>query len=362
MKSNNGHKAIWIDLDNSPHVPFFSPIIKRFADQQYNVFITARDCAQTCGLADYYRFKYRRVGKHYGKNKALKVFGTLFRTVQLMPIAARVKPAAAVCHGSRAMVLASNLLRIPSVILMDYEFGRSLPFSKPTLLLFPEVVASSIALSDGGRIRTYPGIKEDVYVPFFEPRTSIKDELNLGDNDIVVTIRPPATEAHYHNAQSEGLFGAVLNRLGTVPNAKMIILPRNEIKQTAWIKEKWPELIRSGKIVIPPRVVDGLNLIWHSDLVVSGGGTMNREAAALGVPVYSIFRGPIGAVDRYLESNGRLTLLASAEDVQSKIDIRKRDHLANHRKSESRSLDSIMATLCRFIGEVNSADARGRRR
>jgi len=361
MKSNNGYKTIWIDLDNSPHVPFFSPIIRRFAEKNHNVFLTARDCAQTCGLADYYKFKYRRVGRHYGKNKALKVFGTLFRTLQLMPIAARVKPAAAVCHGSRAMVLASNLLRIPSVILMDYEFGKNLPFSKPTLLIFPEVVAASIALPDDGRIRSYPGIKEDVYVPFFEPSPSIKDELKLGDNDIVVTIRPPATEAHYHNAESEGLFGAVLNRLGAVPNLKMIILPRNEIKQTAWIKEKWPELIRSGKISIPSHVVDGLNLIWHSDLVVSGGGTMNREAAALGVPVYSIFRGPIGAVDRYLESNGRLTLLASVEDVQSKIDIRKRDHMGNHRKTESRSLDSIMATLCGFIGEGNLADARGRR-
>ena len=361
MKPNSGPKTIWIDLDNSPHVPFFSPIIKRLVEKRHNVFITARDCAQTCGLADYYGFKYRRVGKHYGKNKALKVFGTLFRTVQLMPIAARVKPAAAVCHGSRAMVLASNLLRIPSVILMDYEFGRSLPFSKPTLLIFPEVVASSLASSDNGRVRTYPGIKEDVYVPFFEPSPSIKDELKLDDNDIVVTIRPPATEAHYHNAASEGLFGAVLNRLGAVPNMKMIILPRNEVKQTAWIKEKWPELIRSGKIVIPPRVVDGLNLIWHSDLVVSGGGTMNREAAALGVPVYSIFRGPIGAVDRYLESEGRLTLLASVEDVQSKIDIRKRDRGGDHRKSESRALDSIMATLGGFIGEGDPADARGRR-
>ncbi len=361
MKSNSGHKTIWIDLDNSPHVPFFSPIIKRFAEKKYDVFITARDCAQTCGLADYYKVKYRKIGRHYGKNKALKVIGTLIRAVQLMPIAARVKPAAAVCHGSRAMVLASNLLRIPSVILMDYEFGRNLPFSKPTLFIFPEVVAASISPADTARVRSYPGIKEDVYVPFFEPSPSIKDELRLGDDNIVVTIRPPATEAHYHNAESEGLFGAVLNRLGAVPNIKMIILPRNEVKQTAWIKEKWPELIQAEKIVIPSHVVDGLNLIWYSDLVVSGGGTMNREAAALGVPVYSIFRGPIGAVDRYLESNGRLTLLTSVQDVQSKIDIRKRDSKPDHQRSESRSLESIMATLTGFIGEGGSADARGRR-
>jgi len=350
MKTNNGCKTIWIDLDNSPHVPFFSPIIKRFAENHHNVFLTARDCFQTCGLADYYNLKYQKVGKHYGKNKALKVIGTLIRTLQLLPIAARVKPAAAVCHGSRAMVLTANMLRIPSVVLMDYEFGRRLPFSKPTLLIFPEVVTASISLPENRRIRSYPGIKEDVYVPFFKPNPSIKDELKLHENQIVVTIRPPATEAHYHNAESESLYAEVLNRLGMVPDIKIVILPRNEVKQATWIKERWPELIRSEKIVIPAQVVDGLNLIWHSDMVVSGGGTMNREAAALGVPVYSIFRGPIGAVDRYLESNGRLTLLTSMQDVKSKIEVCKRDRKRHHQNAESRALDSIMATLSGFIG------------
>jgi len=349
MKSNNGYKTIWIDLDNSPHVPFFSPIIRRFAEKNHNVFLTARDCAQTCGLADYYKFKYRRVGRHYGKNKALKVFGTLFRTLQLMPIAARVKPAAAVCHGSRAMVLASNLLRIPSVILMDYEFGKNLPFSKPTLLIFPEVVAASSDFSDNGRLRSSPGIIEAAHVAFFEPSPSIKDELKLGDNDIVVTIRPPATEAHYHNAESEGLFGAVLNRLGAVPNLKMVILPRNEIKQTAWIKEKWPELIRTGKILIPSHVVDGLNLIWHSDLVVSGGGTMNREAAALDVPVYSIFRGRIGAVDRYLSETGRLTLLESKADVEKKLLVKKRVQQGETKSSNGKALEDVVWGVVRAL-------------
>ena len=75
--------------------------------------------------------------------------------------------------------------------------------------------------------------------------------LNWAKIKIIVTIRPPATEAHYHNPESEGLFSEVLNMLGAIDNVKMIILPRNEIKQTAWIKEKWPDLINSGKILIP---------------------------------------------------------------------------------------------------------------
>jgi uncharacterized protein len=346
-------KKVWIDLDNSPHVPFFLPIIKKFEENDYTVALTARDCFQTCGLADYHKLEYIRVGKHYGKNKAMKVLGTLLRVFQLLPIAVRMKPAAAISHGSRAMMLAANILKIPSVMLMDYEFTKGLPLqiAKPVLSIFPEVVLMNGTFTKNQRVASYPGIKEDVYVPFFKPDSSIKDELKLGDNKIVVTIRPPATEAHYHNPESEALFTEVLNSLGAVDIVKMIILPRNEVKQTAWIKQKWPEFIRSGKVVIPDHVVDGLNLIWNSDFVVSGGGTMNREAAALGVPVYSIFRGQIGAVDRYLEANGRLTLLESIEDVRSKIDIRKRNKKLHFQNVESPALDSIMATLFKFINE-----------
>jgi predicted glycosyltransferase len=346
-------KKVWIDLDNSPHVPFFQPIIKKFKGNGYTVVLTARDCFQTCGLADYHKLKYIRVGKHYGKNKVLKVIGTLLRVLQLLPIAIRMKPAMALSHGSRAMVLAANILNIPSVVLMDYEFTKGIPFSiaRPVLSINPEVVLVNATFKKNRRVASYPGIKEDVYVPFFKPDSSIKGELKLDDNQIVVTIRPPATEAHYHNPESEGLFTEVLNSLGAVDNVKMIILPRNEVKQTVWIKQKWPEFIRSEKVVIPKHVVDGLNLIWHSDFVVSGGGTMNREAAALGVPVYSIFRGQIGAVDRYLEADGRLTLLKSIADVRSKIDIRKRNKKPHIQKVESPALDSIMATLYKFINE-----------
>ena len=192
-----------------------------------------------------------------------------------------------------------------------------------------------------------------MYVPFFKPDVAIKNDLGLADDLIIVTIRPPATEAHYHNPESEMLFSEVLNMLGALDKVKMVILPRNEVKQTAWIKESWPDLLSSGKAVIPDKVVDGLNLLWHSDLVVSGGGTMNREAAALGVPVYSIFRGKIGAVDRYLSENGRLCLLTSTEDVRNKIMVKKRSKSNGKREPDSGALDAIMDALCGLINELS---------
>ena len=165
----------------------------------------------------------------------------------------------------------------------------------------------------------YSGLKEDVYVSSFRPDSSILRKLKLKEEDIVATIRPPATEAHYHNPESEKLFFAVVEFLGSNSDVRMVILPRNEKTQRDLVYATWHKWCDEGKIIVPDQVLNGLDLIWHSDFVVSGGGTMNREAAALGVPVYSIFRGKIGAVDRYLAEKGRLILIETAEDVRSKI-------------------------------------------
>ena len=289
--------------------------------------LSARDCFQVCGLADLYDFQYKRIGRHYGKNKILKVVGTLIRSLQLLPTALREKPALAVSHGSRSQLITANLLRIRLVMLFDYEYtqGKGIGFVTPKWVIGPEVISDTVIESDKTRFLTYPGIKEDVYVPSFRPNPTILNELGIEGDDFVVTIRPPATEAHYHNPESDKLFYAVVEFLGHHSHVRIVILPRNEKKQTALVKNTWPEWSATGKIIIPDHVVNGLDLIWYSDFVVSGGGTMNREAAALGVPVYSIFRGKIGAVDRYLSNTGRLTLIESAEDIPKKIVLARRN-------------------------------------
>jgi len=314
-------KTIWIDLDNSPHVPFFSPIIKELRKNGYEVLLTARDCSQTCGLADLFHLPYKRIGRHYGKQKFLKVAGTVFRALQLTSAVRKEKPHLAVSHGSRAQMISARILNVPSIVIMDYEHVKGI--FNPNWIMMPEVISNDAIKYDKDRIIQYPGIKEDVYVPAFKPDPAIKEELGVGPDDLLVTIRPPATEAHYHNPQSEALFSAVVKLLGAVQNVRMVILPRNDVQKEE-IRREWPEWCGNGKIIIPEKVVDGLNLLWHSDLVISGGGTMNREAAALGVPVYSIFRGKIGNVDRYLCKTGRLILLESVKDVENKIAVRKR--------------------------------------
>ena len=143
----------------------------------------------------------------------------------------------------------------------------------------------------------------------------MRARLGIAEDELLVTVRPPATEAHYHNPEAEALLTATLEKFRDMPGARVLLLPRNK-NQEADLRAVWTAEIASGKIVIPARVEDGMNIIWNSDLVVSGGGTMNREAAAMGVPVYSIFRGPIGAVDRFLSEHGRLVLLENVDQVR----------------------------------------------
>jgi predicted glycosyltransferase len=317
-------KKIWIDLDNTPHVPFFKPIIRELGKCGHTVVLTARDAFQVCDLATQSGLKYTKVGRHYGKNRLRKVFGLVWRSIQLLPFVLRERPVVGLSHGSRAQILLCNLLRFPTIMVNDYEHAKTPPLVRPRWEIVPEILSNEhLHCRRRERILTYRGLKEDVYAPEFRPDPALLTHLNL-NGDVIATVRPPATEAHYHNPDSEKLFVEFMCRLCATPGTKAVLLPRNKNQETE-IRKQWPQWFEHSKVVIPAKAVDGLNLLWHSDLVVSGGGTMNREAAALNVPVYSIFRGKTGAVDRRLQSEGRLVLIESIEEIQSRIAFRHRD-------------------------------------
>ena len=329
--ARSAKKKVWIDLDNSPHVPFFKPIISELEARGYDVTLTARDCFQVFELADLANLQYKRIGRHYGKNTLAKLMGLGVRTLQMLPTVLREKPHLALSHGSRSSFVVATLLRIPTILICDYEHAQRWRFPRLAWVMAPEIIPDRAFTSTGidqDHILRYPGIKEDVYTPFFLPDPAGKTRLGLNQSDTIVTIRPPATEAHYHNPESETLLTSVLTRLSQQPDTKTVLVPRTA-KQGQELRRLWPGEFASGRFLIPPQVVDGLDLIWCSDLVISGGGTMNREAAALGVPVYSIFRGKLGAVDQYLSEKGRLVLLQSTDDVGSKLKLVKRDRSPN---------------------------------
>jgi len=337
-------KKIWIDIDNSPHVPFFMPIIEEIQKRGHRVLLTARDSYQVCELLEFHHLECKVVGSHWGKNRILKTVGTLGRAARLAPLAFREKPDLAISLVSRAQLIACKLLNIPMVVTFDYEFVETMQFLKPDWILVPEVIPDSAAgMAKRGTFR-YVGLKEDVYVPSFKPDDSLRKQLGISEDELLVTVRPPATEAHYHNPESDQLMVAALEFLTKQANTRVVLLPRNE-RQSSLLQKQWGELIAQGKIVIPAAVMDGLNLIWHSDLVISGGGTMNREAAALGIPVYSIFRGRMGAVDSYLAANGRLIFIERVEDIFTKIVLQRREKTRREFGAGSRALRDISEAI-----------------
>lgn len=350
--NKNSNKTIWVDLDNSPHIPFFAPIINSLESEGYNVVISARNYSQTVSLADLYNLDYKPIGKHYGKNKFIKIIGLFFRTLQLLPFAIKSKPTLAISHGSRSQMMAAYFLRIPIAMFLDYEYIQTVPFAKPKIIFLPNIISIDKIKNLGDSISTYPGIKEDVYVPKFQPNESINNVVKIDKNLINVVLRPPAYEAHYHNPESEKLFDEIIKTLTQNKSVQTYILPRDK-KQKQQILTQFKEHFQSSALVIPNEVVDGLNLMWHSDLVISGGGTMNREAAALGLPVYSIFKGRIGDIDKYLSDNGRLILIETMNDIKDKIILRKRKNTSKLNNVNSLALQSIINKLESAIKEIS---------
>ena len=344
---------IWIDLDNTPHVPLFEPIIEQLMSRGFPLFVTARDAFQVCELADRKCFGYLKVGRHYGKHPVLKAAGLIYRSLQLAPLVRKEKPALAISHGARSQLLLANWLNIPTVLMEDYEFCRFPPGMRPSWVIAPTVIPDAMLPSRNGHIRKYSGIKENIYAWKFSPDPALLQQLGVATSDLLITVRPPATEAHYHNVESEELFKHFMQRACRAPAARVVLLPRNA-RQGQIIRDQWPEWFKNGTTIIPTEAIDGLNLLWHSDLVVSGGGTMNREAAALGVPVYSIFRGSIGAVDRDLQQKGKLVLIDSNESVERDIALVKRERRAISKITSKQTLQEIVNTI-EEISEIISS-------
>jgi len=349
--NENSNKKIWIDMDNSPHIPFFAPIIENLHERGYSTCVSARNYSQTVSLADLYNLDYTPIGKHHGKNTFRKIAGLIYRSIQLIPYALKSKPTLAISHGSRSQMVVAHLLRIPVVMFLDYEYVQTIPFVKLRAMFLPKVISTKNLAKFESIIKTYPGIKEDIYVPTFKPDESILTEMNIKKENINVVLRPPAHEAHYHTHESDKLFFNIIEHLTTPDNVRTIVLPRDD-KQKEMIKAQYKYHFSSGKLVIPTEVVDALNVMWYSDLVISGGGTMNREAAALGVPVYSIFGGKTGDVDKYLANSGRLTLLHSADEVHKKVKLVKWNRPAKLNNVNSLGLQSIVNDLENLVTEI----------
>lgn len=323
--------AIWIDLDNSPHVPLLAPIVNHYRSRGTTVLLTARDHAQTLELLDLSGLggTFTVVGRHYGKGKLNKIRGLLVRAVQLRDhvknTAGNNQVAVALSHGSRSMVLAARWLGIPVLTMYDYEFTETTIFNRfsERVLVPAEIsgaVLDEIGLPEAKRAG-YAGIKEELYLRGFSPTSGFRQRflaeqgISGGDHAILAVLRPPATTANYHSTASEDILKAILSRLLASPGVFTVIVPRTP-EQAREIGDIAVTMSEGAKrFSILDRAVDGLELAFASDLLISGGGTMNREAALLGVPVYSIFAGRQGSLDAAMEAEGKIKFIRTPADV-----------------------------------------------
>ncbi len=337
---------IWIDLENSPHVPFFVPIIEELERAGCEVILTARDFAQTRELVARAGLNARIIGGEWGNSTPIKSFGLLLRAIRLARRMRSRNISLSVGHGSRGLLLASKMLRIPVLELYDYEGASVGLFNRlSTYVMTPEAISFS-TLEKLGLVKekhlTYPGLKEDVYVSNFQPDDSILRELNLDPSRIIITIRPPSRTAHYRSEESFRLFDELMQLLRERDDVQIVFLPREKNHPPA--PSYSASLRRSGSFIIPPTAIDGLNLLYHSDLVISGGGTMNREAAALGVPTVTIFKGPMGAVDKWLIDSRKMIAINNAEEILAML--RKRERAAIRESSATKEI--IIKTILRL--------------
>jgi uncharacterized protein len=305
---------IWFDMTASAHPVVFRPVIQRLRADGHEVQITARDYSQTLGILDRYGLDYIAVGRHAGASRSRKVMALASRTTKLHRWA-RGSFDLAVAHGSNDLALAAAWAGIPAVNMFDYEFAiqqHHIGCRLARKVITPDAIPPSRLArfgAKGDKLLQYPGLKEEYYLADFEPDPTILDQLGVDAGRVVVVVRPPPDVSLYHR-KSNPLFPRVLNYLGDREGVHAVVLPRTEAQRRHVLSLSLPS------VVVAPGPVDAQSLIAASDLVVSAGGSMNREAVALGVPVYTTYGGRLGGVDESLIRTGRLRPLTDARALE----------------------------------------------
>jgi uncharacterized protein len=300
---------VWIDLTNSPHVLVMRPVIRALERRGADVLVTARDFAQTIGLCERFGIEHEAIGRHRGGRLAAKGLGLLSRSVALARWARGRRIDIALGHGSNDVTVAARLLGIPASTAFDYEWARVQHTVNCRLcraVVVPDAIPPERLAPYGAtpaKLQRYPGLKEEYYLADFEPDPAVLSELGLDRDRPIAVVRTPPAVSLYHRFENP-LFAAVLERLR---GSQSVVLPRTA--------EQRAELAGAGGFVVPEHAIDAQSLIAFADLVISAGGTMNREAVALGTPVWTTFEGRLGAVDERLIAEGRLRGLERAEDV-----------------------------------------------
>lgn len=304
---------VWFDCTAAAHPVVLRPVIERFRERGDEILVTARENGETVGNLERLGIPHLVAGKHGGAGKPGKALALASRSARLARPVWKFRPDLAVAHGSVDLALISRTLFIPSAQMQDYEFAglqRKIAWRVARRVLVPDSIPVDRLVKAGAaeeKLVRFPGLKEDYYLAGFEPDPSVPEALGIDLGRILVIVRPPPETAAYHAKNT--VYDDVIERLAREEGLTAVIIPRTESQAER------ARGIGSPNLIVPPGPVDAQSLIAFADLVVSAGGTMNREAVALGVPVYTTFTGRMGGVDEALISDGRLSQLESVEQL-----------------------------------------------
>jgi predicted glycosyltransferase len=306
---------IWFDMTAPAHPVVFRPVIARLRAAGHDVQVTARDYAQTLPLLQRMRMSHTVIGRHGGASRVRKVTALVSRSSRMIAYGRARGFDLAVAHGSNDLALAAAALRIPEVNAFDYEWAtkqHQIGCRLARRVLTPDAIPPERLRRYGAgpeKLRQYPGLKEEYYLSDFEPDPGVLDALGVDRERVLVVVRPPPDVSLYHRRANK-LFPAVLDAVGRRGDVHAVVVPRTELQRTTVNALRFPSLI------VPDGAVDAQSLIALADLVVSAGGTMNREAVALGTPVYTTYGGRLGGVDEQLIRDGRLRPLTDPRALE----------------------------------------------
>jgi hypothetical protein len=304
---------VWIDIETPPQVRYLLPFKTWFEGAGAHVLVTARDDGATYRLLENEQAEFRPIGRQPGRSRAHKVAG-LMRRARALASLARKQRVDLLLSASRPATLAARYLRLPSFFIGDYEFSDyTVQRMTRTWVLFPDLIDPQVWRIRPDRQIPFRGIKEDlsfgaIALDDYPPHRFS----GIPDGVPVLLFRPPGERVHYHREESTSFAAELLDYLAGQGSVQVVYAPRYDFQKQALEGRLWK---RPPLVLHEP--VHFVSLLKGVDLVVSSGGTMVREAAYLGVPAYSIIQGRVGAVDRYLESLGRLHFVASSADFGS---------------------------------------------
>ncbi len=341
--------TVWVDLSTAPDPLFFRPLVRRMVDSGHQVWISAREYGETRAIATACGFEFEVVGRHGGHSTAAKSWAIGQRALLLSQRARPRHPDLAISFNSYAQAVAARICGIPFVTVADYEYqpANHLAFRLAKRIIVPAGFDKRTLRRQGGgpdKVVCFNGLKEHVTLADFAPDAGFPQRLTgigVPSDRLLVTMRPPATNSLYHRFENDWFYD-VLGELARRPAVVVVVVTRYPTQTERVLS------LGHANVIVPSVVLDGLNLIYWSDLVISAGGSMNREAVVLGTPAATVFGGKMAGVDRALIADGVLRHLRSPSDLKELTVTKK--HPGPLAFPPDHPVDRVMAAILEVVG------------